>query len=625
MKQALRLRMLLAALLPVALVAVTLTFVFLHSHLSELEAALNGRGRAIARQLATAAEFAIFSGSEDAMRRLAEGALTGDGDLRGAAIVDDSDHVLARAGAIHPESWRPGAKAPRGLLVISEDVRRSVTPVDDIYGGGIGAAPAAPPKLVGRVVVEISEANLVARRDQLLAWGAAVALLGVVLGGWLAVGIARGIATPVLAITDAVERIGNGETGARVELRRKTPLDSLVHGINAMAERVGLTQEELRLKISEATAELLMEKETAEHATAAKSRFLAAASHDLRQPMHALGLFVSSLAQSSAAKSEAHLVVQIQSAVTALQEMLDALLDISRLDGGTVIPRINSFSLRTVLDRMATEMMPLAEARGQRLRVRRTGLWATSDRQMIERILQNLIGNALNHTAPGGQVLLACRRREGAVLIEVWDTGAGIPDGARQEIFEEYVQLNNPERDRAKGLGLGLAICRRLAELLGHPIGVRSRVGRGSVFWIELPQAGEPPLPLSPTTMLQAKLDGLILVVEDDPLVADGMQQVIGGWGGRVVLARSRAEALALCDGDETPALLLCDLTLAGGDSGIALANELRALHGPLEVLLVSADVSQEAQVAARQAGFALLKKPVPVGRLRAALQHLLK
>jgi len=200
MKQALRLRMLLAALLPVGLVAGALTFAFLHSHFSDLEAALNGRGRAIARQLATAAEFAIFSGSEEAMRRLAEGALTGDRDLRGAAIVDESGHVLALAGVIHPESWAVGAKAPRGLLVIGEDVRRSVASVDDIYGGGISQASPATPKLVGRVVVEISDANLVTRRDQVLAWGAAVAMLGVVLGGWLAFGIARGITTPMIML-----------------------------------------------------------------------------------------------------------------------------------------------------------------------------------------------------------------------------------------------------------------------------------------------------------------------------------------------------------------------------------------------------------------------------------------
>jgi signal transduction histidine kinase len=231
---------------------------------------------------------------------------------------------------------------------------------------------------------------------------------------------------------------------------------------------------------------LQREKEAAEHATIAKSHFLAAASHDLRQPLHALGLFVSALAQSDAARREPELVSNIQSGVNTLQNLLDAILDISRLDGGNLVPEIERFPLGPVLNRAADDVALLAKDKGLRLRVRPTGAWVRSDRKIVERILLNLIGNALRYTRTGG-VLVSCRQRKDVVLVEVWDTGTGIPEHARQEIFEEYVQLDNVERDSAKGLGLGLAICRRLAELLCVPLGVRSRPGRGSVFWIQLP------------------------------------------------------------------------------------------------------------------------------------------
>jgi CheY-like chemotaxis protein len=399
-----------------------------------------------------------------------------------------------------------------------------------------------------------------------------------------------------------------------------------------MAERLGMTQEDLRARVAEATRELQREKEAAEHATIAKSHFLAAASHDLRQPLHALGLFVSGLALSDAAKQEPRLVAHIQSAVDTLQNLLDAILDISRLDGGNVIPQVVSFPLGDVLDRLADGLSLLAEQKGLQLKLRSTRVWVHSDQRIVERILLNLVGNALRYTQAGG-VLVSCRRRRGVVKIEVWDTGEGIEEHAREEIFEDYLQLANPERDRARGLGLGLAICRRLAGLLAIPIGVRSRPGRGSVFWIELPvvqpvaqgatqdgehgQAGQ--------GSASVRLSGTVLVVEGDALVRAGMEQAIRDWGGNVVLATSREQALHRCrQASHPPDLAICNLRLPGLVSGIALAQELQQEFSQMQVLLISADVSAEAQAAARLAGYSLLKEPVPPGRLRAALQQML-
>jgi len=213
----------------------------------------------------------------------------------------------------------------------------------------------------------------------------------------------------------------------------------------------------------------------------------------------------------------------------------------------------------------------------------------------------------------------------------VWDTGPGIPEHSREQIFDEYVQLGNPERDQSKGLGLGLAICRRLADLLGMPIGVRSRLGRGSVFWIELPvpevavagpegdDAAERPLPDD------EQLFGTVLVVDSDVMVRIGMEQAIRRWGGNVLSAADRDEALRCCrQSPLLPDLAICAMRPSAPMDGLTLAAELQGKYGPLGILLVSADGGEATQGAARRAGFPLLKEPIAPGRLRAALQHLL-
>ncbi|OHC67272.1 MAG: hypothetical protein A3H93_14800 [Rhodocyclales bacterium RIFCSPLOWO2_02_FULL_63_24] len=636
MNMTLRTRMLLLALLPATLVAVLLTVVFLLHAIDNLEQGLRTRGAAISRQMSTAAEYGIFSGQRASLSALTDSALRIDPDARGAAIIDADGVVIARSGDLNPSSWpelarTEGYRLGPDVLLFVEPVTRSSLPVDDIYGGG-EVARAAESKVVGHVLVELSLREVAGKSERLIAAGVLIAVLGAALGGWLAQRIARGVTDPLLEANEVVARIGEGDLTARMVTASSGALQPLAAGINDMAERIGLTQEDLRTRVAEATLGLMREKEAAEHATVAKSHFLASASHDLRQPLHALGLFVSGLAQSKAAKHEPKLVAHIQSAVDTLQNLLDAILDISRLDGDGLVPKIGSFPLGQVLDRLANDLSLLAEQKGLQLKVRPTQAWVRSDQKIVERILLNLVGNALRYTRAGG-VLVSCRHRGDMALVEVWDTGEGIPEHAREEIFEDYVQLGNSERDHAKGLGLGLAICRRLANLLSIQMGVRSRPGRGSVFWIELPMAAQeasdnaavgqapPPMYLPDS----ASLSGTVLVVESDALVSAGMEQAIINWGGRVLLAADREEALHRChESDAPPDVAICNIRLPGLVSGIGLAQELQREFGHMAVLLISADVSDEAQTAARRAGFALLKEPVPPGRLRAALRHLL-
>lgn len=632
----LRARMLLLALLPVTLVAALLTAVFVLRAIDSLEQGLRTRGAAISRQMATVAEFGIFSGQRAGLSTLTESTLHVDSDARGAAIIHSGGATLARSGDLNPSLWPElgrieGRRLGPDVLLFVEPVVRSSLPVDDIYAGA-DATPASESKVIGYVVLELSLRDISTRSERLIAIGVLIALLGSMLGSWLALRIARGVTRPLLEAGEVVARIGEGDLAARMDAGSAGALQVLAAGINDMAGRIGVTQDELRARVAEATNDLKREKEAAEHATIAKSHFLAAASHDLRQPLHALGLFVSGLAQSDVARQEPQLVAQIQSSVDTLQNLLDAILDVSRLDGGNVVPEIDDFPVGRLLERMIRDLSLLARRKGLKLKLRPTDEWVRSDEKIVERILLNLIGNALRYTRAGG-VLVSCRRRHDALLVEVWDTGEGIPEDARQEIFDDYVQLGNPERDRAKGLGLGLAICRRLAAALSIPLGVRSRLGRGSVFWIELPvaQKGIAAKPADGGIQAGAQLAdsvriaGTVLVVEGDALVRAGMEQAIMSWGGSVMLAGNHEEALRLCrESGQVPDLMICNIRLPGLVSGIGLAQELQSEFEHMGVLLVSADVSAEAQTAARRAGFALLKEPVPPGRLRAALRHLL-
>lgn len=634
MNRSLRARILWLALLPGTLVAVLLTSIFLVHSIDNIEQGLRTRGTAISRHLAALAEFGIFSGQRSALSALSASALGIDPDVRGAAIVDPGGEILARGGELTPALWPSPARIegrhinPDVLLFIEPVVQRRL-PVDDIYGGV--ESPSTEAKVIGYVMLEFSQREVSSRIKRLIAIGFVIAALGAAIGGWLAYRIARAITRPLLAANEVVERIGNGDLGARMEAGSAGPLRSLAMGINHMAARIGVSQEDLRSRVAEATAGLQREKEAAERATMAKSHFLAAASHDLRQPLHALGLFVSALAQSEAARREPALVGHIRSATDTLQNLLDAILDVSRLDSGNVVPRIAPVALAPVLEQIQSDLSLIAEQKGLRLKVRATELWVSSDAEMVQRILLNLVGNALRYTRSGG-VLVSCRRRDGQALVEVWDTGSGIPENARAEIFEEYMQLENPERDRAKGLGLGLAICRRLAALLSAPIGVRSRPGRGSVFWIRLPldqrtatEALPQAVPVLESTEDMGRLGGTVLVVDSDPLVRAGMETAITGWGASVVVAGGREQAMIrCCEGGTVPDMAICNLRLPGKVSGVDLARELQNLYPKIGILLVSADVSEPMQADVRAAGYALLKQPVAAGRLRAALRTML-
>ena len=371
-------------------------------------------------------------------------------------------------------------------------------------------------------------------------------------------------------------------------------------------------------------------KQEAERANAAKSRFLAAASHDLRQPMQTLALLQGLLAKvvkGSAAGEK--LVVRLDDTLGAMTGMLNTVLDINQIEAGVVSAETVEFTIDGMLGRLRDEFSYQAQAQGLAWRVVPSTLLVRSDPRLLEQMLRNLVSNALKYTKQG-KVLLGCRRHGGLLRLEVWDTGVGIPDDKLNTIFEEYSQLDNAARDRGKGLGLGLSIVRRLGDLLGHAVGVRSHQGHGSVFTIDV-ALGRGQSHVPPTVMVGPPADdvpriGSILVVEDDPAVLDLLQLFLRGEGYRVTATVDGVAALELvARGQAEPDLLLTDYNLPGGLNGLELAARLREQRGsPLPVVILTGDISAESLKNIAQHDCVPLNKPVKLDALTSVLQSLL-
>ena len=360
----------------------------------------------------------------------------------------------------------------------------------------------------------------------------------------------------------------------------------------------------------------------AEAAQQSKTRFLAAISHDVLQPLHAARLFASALRESGDAGEQAHLAARMDASLRAAEDLLDGLLDVSRLDAGVLQPQWSDFDAVDLLRELHAQYAPTAAQRGLSLRVHAPeGLPVRSDRRLLRRALQNFLGNAMRYTHDGG-VLLAARRRGDQVLLQVWDTGPGIPAVHLEQIFEEFRRYDQPGERGQRGLGLGLSICQRISSVLDHPLDVRSTVGRGSVFSIRVGRAARA-LPLPPARprigATDASLAGLrLLCVDNDPEILAGMQALLGRWQVDAHCATTVDGALALAD--TTPEVLLVDYHLHDRLDGLDTLDALRAACGPVPGALLTADGSDALKRAAASRGYLLLTKPIRPASLRAFL-----
>lgn len=373
------------------------------------------------------------------------------------------------------------------------------------------------------------------------------------------------------------------------------------------------------------TEAALSAQRRAEEANLAKSKFLAAASHDLRQPMHALVLFSGALIDEQR-PAEAHaLAHHIARSVDALEMLFNSLLDISKLDAGVTKPVVTDFYLDSLFSRLEDDFGGLAAGKRLALRIRPTGAVMRTDAQMLEQILRNLLSNALHYTERGG-ILVGCRRRGNAWRIDVVDTGIGIAAAEQERVFEEFYQVGNPERDRRKGLGLGLAIVRRLSKLLDVPVVLRSRFGRGSVFSVTVPAGTAVPQVRSEVAELGAYFDALrVLVVDDEPDVRLGLGLLLRGWGCDVLEAESHVQAVAAMEAAQwQPEFAIVDFRLAEGKTGLEVLDWLHEHFGAdLPGIVISGDIAAERLHEVQASGYPLLHKPVSPAKLRSVLRNM--
>ena len=374
-------------------------------------------------------------------------------------------------------------------------------------------------------------------------------------------------------------------------------------------------------------------KQEADVANVAKSRFLAAASHDLRQPLQTLTLLQALLARAVEGDKAHKLVTRLGETLGAMTGMLNTLLDINQIEAGIVRAQPVSFPINDLLAPLRDEFTYLANAQNLTLRVVPCSLHVHSDPRLLEQMLRNLISNALKYTRRG-KVLVGCRRRHGATSIEIWDTGIGMPNDELQAIFEEYHQLDNEARERNRGLGLGLTIVKRLVKLLDHRIQVRSRLGKGSVFAIEVtvPAEGIKPLPASSwlgeaeAASAGERLGGAILVVEDEPDVRELIELLLTSEGHQVISAVDGHQAIELvAQGKIDPALVLADFNLPKGMNGLQVAAKLReSLGRAVSVIILTGDISTATMLDIDRQHCVQLNKPVNLKKMMQAIDRLL-
>jgi signal transduction histidine kinase/CheY-like chemotaxis protein len=599
-------QLVLLALLPATVAMLGAITLLTRQHLANVTELMRANAQTVALQVASLAQGPLAQVDRRALQRTAQSGIS-QPHVQQVQIWSDDGEILANAETMD-RARSPGLRVV--VPVSSEDGRR---------GAG------------GQVMVEISldtvdHARRTVLLNVLIVLGAS--LLGVGVAGWWA---ARRISAPIRQLGQAVDRLGAGHD-VRVPIAGTAEVRHLQRGFNEAAAALSEAQRMLQSRISEATAELARKNEQLELASQAKTRLLAAASHDLRQPLHALTLFSDGLANGETDPLRLQRIIHIRECVESLDRLFSELLNLSQLDAGVLQPQWSDFPLDRLFDEISRNFRAVAEQQNLRLVVRKTDAWVRCDYVMLSRILNNLVSNSLRHTAEGG-LLIGARRRGRSIRIDVWDTGIGIAPQHQERVFEEFYQVD-PQRSNGatRGMGLGLATVQRLAALLNTRVELSSVPRKGTCVRVLVRAVAPSPEPVGSPALLGAapeelpSLEGLrVLVVDDERTILEGLQVVLGNWGAEVMAAQTRAEALALADAwPGPPDVVVSDLLLQGGDNGLdvlaALERHPRGIGPETARLLVTGETKPERLREVANAGVTVLYKPVSPRALRQAI-----
>lgn len=600
-------QLVLLALLPATVATLGAIAVLTRQHLDNVTELMRANAQTVALQVATVAQSQMLRMDRRALQKSAESG-SSQPHVQQVQIWSEDGEIVANSETID-------RRRGEGLQVVESII------------GDDG-------KHIGKVMVEIGLDAVGAARKAVwfnifLVLGAS--LTGVGLAGWWA---ARRISAPIRMLGEAVDRLGAGED-VQVSVEGTSEMRRLQHGFNLAARALTESRNQLESRIIHATAELANKNRQLEVASQAKTRLLAAASHDLRQPLHALTLFSDGLANGETDASRLQRIGHIRECVDSLDRLFSELLNISQLDAGVLQPQWGDFPLDTLFEEISRNFRPVAEQQNLRLVVRKTDLWVRCDYVMLSRILNNLVSNSLRHTVEGG-VLIGARRRGKGVRIDVWDTGVGIAAHHQARVFEEFYQVEPQGRQpgrNARGMGLGLATVQRLAALLNTRVELRSEPDKGTCVRVMVRMAEPaaataalPPQPAGSAADEEADLrDVLVLVIDDERTILEGLQVVLANWGAQVIAAQSRAEALALADTwDRPPDVVVSDLLLQGGDNGLevlaALERHPNGIGAGSARLLVTGETKPDRLREVASAGIAVLYKPVSPRVLRQAI-----
>jgi signal transduction histidine kinase len=674
--------------IPLLIMAIGMETYFLNDRFLDMDKDLRDRGELLAHQLAAGSEYGVFSNNQAFLQNIAGVALQQE-DVRGAVVLNSAHEVLASVG----EFSLPVKSEIVGKMLVADErfiqlpftsfekmdhaiilqpptnrnlqsiwLYHAIIPAQLALGEGTQKTTERP---VGAIILEISKARHEGHKTHML-WTTLAATSGVLLLAFYLVYLAsRSIVNPIKALSDTVRRIGEGQLDTRISLNTHVrELDVLAKGLNESTAHLQAERTNLEHRIAEATRALREKKEEAERASHGKSHFLAVASHDLRQPLHALGLYVAELKRRVPGSEQQHLVEQVDHSIEALSSLLNGLLDISKLDAGAVETQMQPCDLAAMLVRVASDFRMLANQRNIRLIVRPFYGFVVSDPQLLERMLINLVSNAIRYTRQDGCVLIACRKRDARLRIEVRDNGVGISEDDQANIFCEFFQVTQSHHggknglDANKGLGLGLSIVEHLAKLLGCRIELRSKPGEGSVFAFEVQivdqiadgtdqqiidqqkitiqtspdsadeighEAGhedghEPGYEIEKSPLIGMNL----LVVDDDMAVLSGTSGLLRSWGCIVSQASSFAQVEQLLREGPAWDFIVSDYQLGGDKNGFDVIAMVRQHHNkPIPCVLISGDTGPAFLEMAKASGHPLLQKPVKPSKLRSLIVNL--